>query len=151
MASNSGATNSKPIAVGVTGVSGFIGGSLLEYLHKSDCLVKGFSRESNSPEICSINCKNEIDMANSFKGLQTIMHCAWGGSQRTERNQVEIQNINLEISRNLVTAVTSQELNTLLLLAHKLSSEMAFNPGWITVLKVAMIHTLRQRLRVIKS
>jgi nucleoside-diphosphate-sugar epimerase len=104
VASSSGATNSKPIAVGVTGVSGFIGGSLLEYLHKSDYLVKGFSRESNSPEICSINYKSEIDMANSFKGLRTIVHCAWVGSQRTERNQVEIQNINLEISRNLVTA-----------------------------------------------
>jgi UDP-glucose 4-epimerase len=104
MASSSGATNSNPITVGVTGVSGFIGGSLLEYLHKSDYMVKGFSRESNGAEIYSINYKNEIEMANSFKGLQTIVHCAWVGSQRNERNQVEIQNINLEISRNLVTA-----------------------------------------------
>jgi nucleoside-diphosphate-sugar epimerase len=88
--------------IGITGSSGFIGGSLATYLNSKGFSIKAFTSNKKNKNFIYLDWENEKLIESEFKDLDVLIHCAWLGSDRHSRHIAELQNKNLSITKSIV-------------------------------------------------
>lgn len=90
--------------IGITGAGGFIGQHLLTHLKKNGFSVKGFTSNRLNRHLLYVDLFDLNSIKNNFHDLDVLIHLAWIGSDRKNRNIIEVQNKNVLIAQNLINA-----------------------------------------------
>jgi nucleoside-diphosphate-sugar epimerase len=102
------------VKVAITGAGGLIGRNLNSYLSKCGFDVVAFSSTDKFGKDFKIDLLEPDDILNKLSDFDVLIHSAWAGSERTFRNNSKIQNINIEISKNLVKSLEGSRINQLI-------------------------------------
>jgi len=92
------------VRIAVTGSGGFIGKNLVFYLRNFGFDVVGFSSRSKFGQPLDLLNIEEIKL--KLSDFDVLIHSAWSGSERASRENSEIQDLNVSITRNLVESLT---------------------------------------------
>lgn len=100
--------------VAITGAGGLIGKNLNSYLSKYGFDVVAFSSTDKVEKDFKIDLLKPSDISNKLADFDVLIHSAWAGSERAFRNNSQMQNINIEISKNLVKSLDGTRINHLI-------------------------------------
>jgi nucleoside-diphosphate-sugar epimerase len=103
--------NGKAIKVGITGASGFVGQYLSSYLTSKDFDVYRFSGFNGSNECIKVNLEDLNQLRSKFEDLDVLIHLAWVGSDRKNRNLSEVQQRNVLISKNILSVLKDTNIS----------------------------------------
>jgi nucleoside-diphosphate-sugar epimerase len=101
----------KAIKVGITGASGFVGQYLSSYLTSKDFDVYRFSGFNGSNECIKVNLEDLNQLRSKFEDLDVLIHLAWVGSDRKNRNLSEVQQRNVLISKNILSVLKDTNIS----------------------------------------
>ena len=87
--------------IGITGANGFIGSNLFNYLSYSGFSVTGFTSNKQNTRFRYLNMFDMKEIELALGEIELLIHVAWIGSERENRNNFEIQKKNLAISKNI--------------------------------------------------
>ena len=87
--------------IGITGANGFIGNNLFNYLSYSGFSVTGFTSNKQNTRFRYLNMFDMKEIELALGEIELLIHVAWIGSERENRNNFEIQKKNLAISKNI--------------------------------------------------
>jgi nucleoside-diphosphate-sugar epimerase len=93
------------VRIAVTGSGGFIGKNLIFHLKNFGFNVVGFSSKSEFGEALDLLSLKEIKL--KLSDFDVLIHSAWSGSERASRENSQIQDLNVRITRNLVESLSS--------------------------------------------
>jgi nucleoside-diphosphate-sugar epimerase len=102
------------IKVGITGASGFIGQCLSSYLNSKNFTVFRFTNLSGSSEHIKVNLEDTNHLRSKLEDLDVLIHLAWVGSDRGNRNFSEIQQRNVLIAENIVSVLKDTNISRLI-------------------------------------
>lgn len=88
--------------IGITGSSGFIGQSLLDYITSLGCAVKGFTSNNTAGNLTYLDLNDIAQMESKLADIDILIHSAWIGSDRVNRNKFDVQQKNIRITKNLL-------------------------------------------------
>jgi nucleoside-diphosphate-sugar epimerase len=88
--------------IGITGANGFIGNNLFNYLSYSGFSVTGFTSNKLNTRFRYLNMFDMKEIELALGEIELLIHVAWIGSERENRNNFEIQKKNLAISKNII-------------------------------------------------
>ncbi len=100
--------------VAITGGGGLIGRNLNSYLSKCGFQVVAFSSTDKFGKDFKIDLLEPTDISNKLSDFDVLIHSAWAGSERTLRNNPKIQNLNIEISKNIVNSLKGSRVSQLI-------------------------------------
>ncbi len=100
--------------VAITGGGGLIGRNLNSYLSKCGFQVVAFSSTDKFGKDFKIDLLEPTDISNKLSDFDVLIHSAWAGSGRTLRNNPKIQNLNIEISKNIVNSLKGSRVSQLI-------------------------------------
>lgn len=83
--------------VAVTGSRGFLGSEIVKVLRKPGFEVIELSKST-------INYHDVGALTSALIDVEILVHTGWSGISRNERDNAELQKINIEISKNLILA-----------------------------------------------
>lgn len=83
--------------VAVTGSQGFLGLEIVKTLRQEGYEVLGLSHSK-------IDYHDVGTLSRALKGVEILIHAGWAGIARDDRDNVELQQLNVDISRNLIEA-----------------------------------------------
>jgi nucleoside-diphosphate-sugar epimerase len=83
--------------VAVTGSQGFLGSEIIKTLSQSGYEVLGLSHSK-------INYHNVESLSRALRDVEILIHAGWAGVARENRDNVQVQEMNVTISKNLVEA-----------------------------------------------
>ncbi len=83
--------------VAVTGSRGFLGSEIARTLRKSGYEVLELSQST-------IDYFDVDTLSNALMGIEILIHAGWAGISRDDRDNTVLQRMNVEISKNLVSA-----------------------------------------------
>jgi nucleoside-diphosphate-sugar epimerase len=101
----------KAIKIGITGASGFVGKYLSSYLTSKDFDVCRFSGFNGSNECIKVNLEDLNQLRSKFEDLDVLIHLAWIGSDRKNRNLSEVQQRNVLISKNILSVLKDTNIS----------------------------------------
>ena len=90
--------------IGITGAGGFIGRNLFNHLSSRGYDVIGFTSSQDTQDLDFLDLNNAAQLESKLKNIEILIHSAWIGSDRRNRNISEIQKENISMVRNLVSA-----------------------------------------------
>jgi len=90
--------------IGITGANGFIGWNLLSYLSSKGYEVAGFTSNQDSERLNFLDLNNVTDVESKLKDIDILIHSAWAGSDRSSRNIAAVQEKNVSMMKNLISA-----------------------------------------------
>jgi nucleoside-diphosphate-sugar epimerase len=102
------------VKVAITGAGGLIGRNLNYYLNKWGFDVVAFSSTDKFGTDFKIDLLEPTDISNKLSDFDVLIHSAWAGSERTFRNNSKIQNLNIDISKNLVKSLEGSRIKQLI-------------------------------------
>jgi nucleoside-diphosphate-sugar epimerase len=100
--------------IGITGSNGFIGQSLLHYLTSLGCAVKGFTSNSMAQGLTYLDLTDVAQMESKLADIDILIHSAWVGSDRVNRNKFDVQQKNICITKNLVEISKNTNIDRIL-------------------------------------
>jgi nucleoside-diphosphate-sugar epimerase len=83
--------------VAVTGSQGFLGSEIIKTLSQSGYEVLGLSHSK-------INYLDMASLSRDLRGVEILVHAGWAGIAREDRDNVQLQEMNVTISKNLIEA-----------------------------------------------
>ena len=89
--------------IGITGASGFIGRNLLNHLSSRGYEVTGFTSSQGAQDLDFLDLNDVAQLESKLKTIEILIHSAWMGSDRRNRNIAEVQKENISMVRNLVS------------------------------------------------
>ena len=90
--------------IGITGANGFIGGNLLRYLSSKGYEVTGYTSNQNNEGLNFLNLNDLTELESKLQDIDVLIHSAWTGSDRSSRNITAIQEKNISMMKNLISA-----------------------------------------------
>ena len=87
--------------IGITGAGGFIGNNLFNYLSNNGFSVSGFTSDKRNTRFRYLNLLDKKEVELALGEIELLIHVAWIGSNRKNRNNFEIQKKNITISENI--------------------------------------------------
>lgn len=90
--------------IGITGAGGFIGRNLLNHLLSRGYDVTGFTSSQDTHDLNFLDLKDVAQLESKLKTIEILIHSAWMGSDRKNRNIAKVQKENVFMVRNLVSA-----------------------------------------------
>lgn len=95
----------KQTKVGITGAGGFVGKELASYLITHGFMVSRFTSRKNIGDLIFLDMMEEKCMESRFAEIDVLIHLAWLGSDRKNRNIKEFQETNVSLAKNLAKAI----------------------------------------------
>jgi len=83
--------------VAVTGSQGFLGLEIVKTLRQAGYEVLALSHSK-------IDYHNVESLSRALRGVEILIHAGWAGIAREDRDNVQLQEMNVDISRNLIEA-----------------------------------------------
>jgi nucleoside-diphosphate-sugar epimerase len=80
------------LKIGITGTSGFVGGCISRNLSSNNFIIKEVDR----------NDLYNNDLQFVLSGVDVLIHSAWVGSDRFNRDKSDVQDKNIAIAKNLM-------------------------------------------------
>ena len=90
--------------IGITGATGFIGRNLLKHLSSRGYEVTGFTSRKDVQDLDFLDLNDVAQLESKLNAIEILIHSAWMGSDRRNRNIAEVQKENVFMVRNLVSA-----------------------------------------------
>ncbi len=90
--------------IGITGATGFIGRNLLNHLLSRGYEVTGFTSRKDVQDLDFLDLNDVSQLESKLNTIEILIHSAWMGSDRRNRNIAEVQNVNITMVKNLVSA-----------------------------------------------
>jgi nucleoside-diphosphate-sugar epimerase len=90
--------------IGITGASGFIGRNLLNYLSTCGYDITGFTSSHGCKDLSFLDLNDVNQLESKLKTIEILIHSAWTGSDRKNRDIAEVQRRNINMVKNLVIA-----------------------------------------------
>lgn len=88
--------------IGITGANGFIGQNTLKYFASLGYLVKGFTSSDSIPSLTYLDLNDPAQMESKLADIDVLIHSAWVGSDRFNRDKSDVQDKNISIAKNLI-------------------------------------------------
>jgi nucleoside-diphosphate-sugar epimerase len=102
--------------IGITGANGFIGNNLFNYLSDSGFSVTGFTSNKLNNRYRYLNMFDSKEVELALGEIELLIHVAWIGSERENRNNFEIQEKNLIISKNIANLKNLSQIKRIIAL-----------------------------------
>jgi nucleoside-diphosphate-sugar epimerase len=94
----------KNIKIGVTGSNGFLGLNLVKQLKLKGYQVFEFTTSPKNKFQIELNYFDTKSIIESLSNIDVLIHAAWTSGSRINRNNKDLQNLNILISRNISEA-----------------------------------------------
>jgi nucleoside-diphosphate-sugar epimerase len=102
--------------IAITGSSGFIGKELVKHLDQKGHSVLALTRENSQRSNHKIiNYESLAEIESVLNESDVLIHGAWKGSDRSNRNIKEIQEKNIQIADNLIKVVPYTNIKKVLI------------------------------------
>lgn len=102
--------------IAITGSNGFIGNSLVNKLNKEENSVLALIREDlPKSNYKRINYDSLTDIESVLNDSDILIHTAWQGSNRANRNIQAVQQKNIEIANNLIKVIPNTNIKKILI------------------------------------
>ena len=88
--------------IGITGANGFIGQNTFKYFVSLGYLVKGFTSSDSIPSLTYLDLNDPAQMESKLADIDVLIHSAWVGSDRFNRDKSDVQDKNISIAKNLI-------------------------------------------------
>lgn len=88
--------------IGITGANGFVGQNTLKYFTSLGYPVKGFTRSDSTPNLTYLDLNDLTQMESRLADIDVLIHSAWVGSDRFNRDKSDVQAKNISIAENLI-------------------------------------------------
>ena len=88
--------------IGITGANGFIGQNTLKYFASLGYSVKGFTSSDSIPSLTYLDLNDPAQMESKLADIDVLIHSAWVGSDRFNRDKSDVQDKNISIAKNLI-------------------------------------------------
>jgi len=102
--------------ISVTGASGFIGREVVRQLEAKNISVKKLSHKNVNTDAMQINFQSLQEIESALKNSEILIHCAWDGSDRPNRNNKIVQERNLVLANNLISVIPDTNIKKVLIL-----------------------------------
>ena len=99
----------KDLTIGVTGSNGFLGQHLVKELRHKGYPVLEFTTNPKNKLQIKMDYSDTKSMKESFLKIDLLIHAAWTSGSRNNRNNFELQNLNVLMSKNI--SKVAQETN----------------------------------------
>ncbi len=99
----------RDLTIGVTGSNGFLGQYLVKELRHKGYSVHEFTTNPKNKLQIKLNYSDTKSMKESFLKIDVLIHAAWTSGSRSNRENFELQNLNVIISENI--SRVAQEIN----------------------------------------
>lgn len=99
----------RDLTIGVTGSNGFLGQYLVKELRHKGYSVHEFTTNPKNKLQIKMNYSDTKSMRESFLKIDLLIHAAWTSGSRNNRDNFELQNLNVVVSKNI--AKVAQEIN----------------------------------------
>ena len=100
--------------IGITGAGGFIGQHLFSHLKKNGFSVTGFTSNHLNRKLLYVDLFDLNSVTNNFQDFDVLIHLAWIGSDRKNRDILEVQNKNVLIAQNLINAKKNMQVKKII-------------------------------------
>lgn len=87
--------------IGITGAGGFIGRNLVSHFKSKGFDVRAFTSNRKNTDLIYLDWINNKQIESELNDLDILIHCAWFGSDRKNRNIQEVQEKNLIITNSI--------------------------------------------------
>jgi nucleoside-diphosphate-sugar epimerase len=88
--------------IGITGANGFVGQNTLKYFESLGYLVKGFTSSDSIQSLTYLDLNDLTQMESKLVDIDVLIHSAWVGSDRFNRDKSDVQDKNIAIAKNLM-------------------------------------------------
>jgi nucleoside-diphosphate-sugar epimerase len=88
--------------IGITGANGFVGQNTFKYFASLGYLVKGFTSSTLIPNLTYLDLNDLTQMESELADIDVLIHSAWVGSDRVNRDKSDVQVKNISIAKNLI-------------------------------------------------
>ena len=103
--------------IAITGANGFIGQELVRRLDKEgNTVIKINHQKSLIENSRNINYESLTEIESVLNDSEVLIHSAWRGSDRSNRNIKEVQEMNLQIADNLIKVIPYTNIKKVLIL-----------------------------------
>ena len=102
--------------IAVTGANGFIGRELVKQLESKNVSLRKLSHRISNQNITKVNFQSLTEIELALKGSEVLIHCAWDGSERSSRDNKNVQHRNLDIANNLIKVIPNTNIRKVLIL-----------------------------------
>lgn len=100
--------------VGITGANGLLGQNILKYFASLGYLVKGFTSSDSSQGLTYLDLNNLTQMESKLADIDILIHSAWVGSDRSNRDKPDVQEKNVSIAKNLMKISKNTNISRIL-------------------------------------
>lgn len=102
--------------IAITGSNGFLGKELVKLLNQKENSVLALTREdSQKLNYKKMNYQSLTNIESVLKECEILIHSAWKGSDRSNRNIQEVQEENIEIANNLIKVIPNTNIKKVLI------------------------------------
>lgn len=98
------------LKIGITGANGFLGRSLAKSLQIKGFSVVEFTTKPMNQNQIRTDYFDVNSMKHNFMKIDLLIHAAWTASSRADRNNLELQNLNAIVGKNVANAAIDANL-----------------------------------------
>jgi nucleoside-diphosphate-sugar epimerase len=102
------------LTVGITGSNGFLGRNLAKSLKLKGFTVLEFTTKPMNKTQIHTDFSDVNSMTENFRKIDLLIHAAWTPSSRADRQNLELQNLNIVIGKNVANASTDANVRRII-------------------------------------